>query len=198
MEDGSKVRVSKRSGCVLPKPPTLTDRKDFKSRSGYIGTVLQLILQLQLSLSSPVCQAQFPRIQPATPSHLHSRVWWSQVPRHLIYFFLDIFFLRILCIRYVSYPLLSNVFTQTLFSLHLFSSTALLYSISAGYTLVLSLFKLYHGTYIILSLASVPGLPCYVLLWGRPWTEATLPSLYPLLCIHNAMQRVPRTPSQQT
>ena len=27
MEDGSKVRVSKRSGCVLPKPPTLTDRK---------------------------------------------------------------------------------------------------------------------------------------------------------------------------
>ena len=44
MEDGSKVRVSKRSGCVLPKPPTLTDRKDFKSRSGYIGTVLQLIL----------------------------------------------------------------------------------------------------------------------------------------------------------
>ena len=39
MEDGSKVRVSKRSGCVLPKPPILTDRKDFKSRSGYIGTV---------------------------------------------------------------------------------------------------------------------------------------------------------------
>ena len=44
MEDGSKVRVSKRSGCVLPKPLSLTDRKDFKSRSGYIGTVLQLIL----------------------------------------------------------------------------------------------------------------------------------------------------------
>lgn len=36
LEDGSKVRVSKRSGCVIPKPPTLPDRKDFKSRSGYI------------------------------------------------------------------------------------------------------------------------------------------------------------------
>ena len=37
LEDGTKVRVSKRSGYVIPKPPTLTERKDFKSRSGYIG-----------------------------------------------------------------------------------------------------------------------------------------------------------------
>jgi large subunit ribosomal protein L24 len=36
MEDGTKVRVSKRSGCVIPKPPDLADRKDFKSRSGYL------------------------------------------------------------------------------------------------------------------------------------------------------------------
>lgn len=34
-EDGEKVRVSKRSGRIVPKPAELTDRKDFKSRSGY-------------------------------------------------------------------------------------------------------------------------------------------------------------------
>ena len=37
LEDGTKVRVSKRSGCVVPKPPNLAERQDFKSRSGYIG-----------------------------------------------------------------------------------------------------------------------------------------------------------------
>ena len=36
-EDGEKVRVSKRSGKVIPKPPELRDRKDWKSRSGYAG-----------------------------------------------------------------------------------------------------------------------------------------------------------------
>ena len=40
MEDGTKVRVSKRSGCVIPKPPDLADRKDFKSRSGYLGIII--------------------------------------------------------------------------------------------------------------------------------------------------------------
>ena len=40
LEDGTKVRVSKRSGCVVPKPPDLADRKDFKSRSGYIGIII--------------------------------------------------------------------------------------------------------------------------------------------------------------
>ena len=36
-EDGEKVRVSKRSGKVIPKPAELRDRKDWKSRSGYPG-----------------------------------------------------------------------------------------------------------------------------------------------------------------
>lgn len=36
-EDGEKVRVAVRSGMVIPKPPTLKERKDFKSRSGYAG-----------------------------------------------------------------------------------------------------------------------------------------------------------------
>ena len=44
-------------------------------------------------------------------------------------FFLKKIFFRILCIRFVSYPLLStsimSLYTQTLFSLHLFSSTIL-------------------------------------------------------------------------
>ena len=36
-EDGEKVRVAVRSGMMIPKPPGLKDRKDFKSRSGYAG-----------------------------------------------------------------------------------------------------------------------------------------------------------------
>ena len=36
-EEGVKVRVSRRSGGVIPKPPEVKERRDFKSRSGYIG-----------------------------------------------------------------------------------------------------------------------------------------------------------------
>ena len=36
-EEGDKVRVSKRSGRVIPKAPQVYQRKDFKSRSGYQG-----------------------------------------------------------------------------------------------------------------------------------------------------------------
>jgi len=39
-EDGEKVRVSRRSGRVIPKPPTLHDRTDWKSRSGYAGSAV--------------------------------------------------------------------------------------------------------------------------------------------------------------
>lgn len=35
-EEGERVRVSRRSGMILPKPPELTERKDFSSRSGYV------------------------------------------------------------------------------------------------------------------------------------------------------------------
>ena len=50
MEDGTKVRVSKRSGCVIPKPPHLADRKDFKSRSGYLGIITMQTLLLNFLL----------------------------------------------------------------------------------------------------------------------------------------------------
>ena len=36
-EEGEKVRVSKRSGRIIPKAPELSERKDFISRSGYHG-----------------------------------------------------------------------------------------------------------------------------------------------------------------
>lgn len=36
-EEGERVRVSRRSGRVIPKPIELLERKDFKSRSGYVG-----------------------------------------------------------------------------------------------------------------------------------------------------------------
>ena len=36
-EEGQKVRISRRTGTVVPKPPELKDRKDFKSRATYIG-----------------------------------------------------------------------------------------------------------------------------------------------------------------
>lgn len=36
-EEGEKVRVSRRSGRIIPKAAELLDRKDFKSRSGYAG-----------------------------------------------------------------------------------------------------------------------------------------------------------------
>ena len=32
-EEGQKVRISRRTGTVVPKPPELKDRKDFKSRA---------------------------------------------------------------------------------------------------------------------------------------------------------------------
>ena len=35
-EEGQKVRISRRTGTVVPKPPELKDRKDFKSRATYI------------------------------------------------------------------------------------------------------------------------------------------------------------------
>ena len=37
-EEGLKVRVSRRTGAIVPKPPEVNERRDFKSRSGYIGT----------------------------------------------------------------------------------------------------------------------------------------------------------------
>jgi large subunit ribosomal protein L24 len=36
-EEGDKVRISKRSGRIIPKPIELLERKDFKLRSGYVG-----------------------------------------------------------------------------------------------------------------------------------------------------------------
>eukprot|EP00731_Ephydatia_muelleri_P016872 Em0009g1296a len=35
-EEGVKVRVSRHSGSIIPKPPEVKERRDFKSRSGYI------------------------------------------------------------------------------------------------------------------------------------------------------------------
>ncbi|XP_064391336.1 large ribosomal subunit protein uL24m-like [Halichondria panicea] len=35
-EDGEKVRVSRRSGMIVPKPPELKERKDLPSRSAYL------------------------------------------------------------------------------------------------------------------------------------------------------------------
>ncbi|XP_019859548.1 PREDICTED: uncharacterized protein LOC100632341, partial [Amphimedon queenslandica] len=35
-EDGEKVRVSKRSGRIIPKPVEVLERRDFKSRGGYV------------------------------------------------------------------------------------------------------------------------------------------------------------------
>jgi large subunit ribosomal protein L24 len=35
-EEGDKVRISKRSGRIIPKPIELLERKDFKLRSGYV------------------------------------------------------------------------------------------------------------------------------------------------------------------
>ena len=43
-KEGEKVRVSRRSGVVIPKPPTLKDRKDFKSRAGYAGLCIDNFL----------------------------------------------------------------------------------------------------------------------------------------------------------
>ena len=34
-EEGQKVRVARKTKTIIPKPPW--ERKDFKSRSGYIG-----------------------------------------------------------------------------------------------------------------------------------------------------------------
>ena len=36
-EKGERVRVSQRSGRIIPKPVELLERRDFKSRSGYAG-----------------------------------------------------------------------------------------------------------------------------------------------------------------
>ena len=36
-KSGEKVRVSRRTGTVIPKSPELRERRDFKSRSGYVG-----------------------------------------------------------------------------------------------------------------------------------------------------------------
>ena len=36
-ESGEKVRISRRTGSVIPKSPELRERRDFKSRSGYVG-----------------------------------------------------------------------------------------------------------------------------------------------------------------
>ena len=36
-EDGEKVRISRRSGMIVPKPPELKERRDLPSRSAYIG-----------------------------------------------------------------------------------------------------------------------------------------------------------------
>lgn len=35
-EEGLKVRVSRRTAAIIPKPPQAKERRDFKSRSGYI------------------------------------------------------------------------------------------------------------------------------------------------------------------
>lgn len=37
------MRISKRSGRIIPKPVELLERKDFKSRSGYIGKLMVLL-----------------------------------------------------------------------------------------------------------------------------------------------------------
>ena len=49
-EQGEKVRVSRRSGRIIPKPAELLDRKDFKSRSGYAGELKKLQLNLSFLL----------------------------------------------------------------------------------------------------------------------------------------------------
>ncbi|XP_062516515.1 large ribosomal subunit protein uL24m-like [Corticium candelabrum] len=36
LESGEKVRVSKRTGRIIPKPVEASERKDFKTRSGYV------------------------------------------------------------------------------------------------------------------------------------------------------------------
>jgi large subunit ribosomal protein L24 len=36
LDSGEKVRVSRRSGRIIPKPVETTERRDFKTRSGYV------------------------------------------------------------------------------------------------------------------------------------------------------------------
>ena len=60
---GEKVRVSRRTGTVIPKSPELRERRDFKSRAGYVGErgthVYHFVCRLCVKLNSALCLLYF-------------------------------------------------------------------------------------------------------------------------------------------